>query len=147
MQLGFVSAILPELSLSEVAQYAAQVGYTCVELMCWPPSRAERRYAGVTHVDVTDFDASRASVVNAIMAEAGVQISGLGYYPNPLIPDAEESERAVAQIKKVIAASSLLGIGRMNTFIGRDWTRSLDDNWPRFREVWTPERRAVEVGR
>ena len=26
----------------------------------------------------------------------------------------------------------------MNTFIGRDWTKSVDDNWPRFLEVWPP---------
>ena len=138
MQLGFVSAILPDLSLPEVARFAAQVGYSCVELMCWPPSLAERRYAGVTHVDVSHFDASQASEVNAIMADAGVQISGLGYYPNPLAPNVEESERAIAQIKRVMTAASLLGIGRMNTFIGRDWTRSVDDNWPRFCEVWKP---------
>ena len=53
MQLGFVSAILPEFTLAEVAKFAGETGYSCVELMCWPPSKAERRYAGVTHVDVT----------------------------------------------------------------------------------------------
>ena len=53
MQLGFVSAILPNLSLEEVLAFAADEGFACVELMCWPPGKAERRYAGVTHVDVT----------------------------------------------------------------------------------------------
>ena len=52
MQLGFVSAILPDLSLAEVLRFAAETGYDCVEVMCWPVSKAERRYAGVTHVDV-----------------------------------------------------------------------------------------------
>ena len=138
MQLGFVSAILPELSLADVAQFAAETEYTCVELMCWPRSKAERRYAGVTHVDVSDFNASQASEIRDLMTEAGVQISGLGYYPNALSPNAEESQVAIAHIKKVIAATSLLGIGRMNTFVGRDWTKSVDDNWPRFCEVWKP---------
>ena len=138
MQLGFVSSILSDLSLTEVARFAARTGYSCVELMCWPPSRAERRYAGVTHVDVTEFGADQADEVRAIMAGAGVQISGLGYYPNPLAPNLEESQLAIAQIKRVIAASALLGVGRMNTFIGRDWTKSVDDNWPRFCEVWKP---------
>ena len=151
MQLGFVSAILPDLSLPEVVHFAAEVGYTCVELMCWPPSQAERRYAGVTHVDVTDFDSAQATEVNSLMADAGVQISALGYYPNPLAPNVEESERAIEQIKKVIVAASLLGIGRMNTFIGRDWTRSVDDNWPRFCAIWKPlikfaEDQGVNVG-
>ena len=46
MQLGFVSAILPDLGLEEVLQFAADSGFDCVELMCWPKGRAERRYAG-----------------------------------------------------------------------------------------------------
>lgn len=151
MQLGFVSAILPDLSLAEVAQFARETGYRCVELMCWPPSKAERRYAGVTHVDVTDFSPSRASEVKAIMAAEGVAISGLGYYPNPLAPDLQEAARYVEHIRKVIVATSLLGVGRMNTFIGRDWTKSVDDNWPRFLDTWIPlvkfaEEHGVRIG-
>jgi sugar phosphate isomerase/epimerase len=40
MKLGFVSAIVPELSLEEVITFAAEVGYECVEVMCWPPGKA-----------------------------------------------------------------------------------------------------------
>ena len=68
----------------------------------------------------------------------GVEISGLGYYPNPLAPDPEEAGRYADHIRKVITAAGLLGIGQMNTFIGRDPARSVDDNWPRFLEVWRP---------
>ncbi len=52
MKLGFVSAILPELTLDEILAFAAEAGYSSVEVMCWPPGKAERRYAGVTHLDV-----------------------------------------------------------------------------------------------
>ena len=138
MQLGFVSAILPELSLADVASVAKLSGYSCVELMCWPVSQAERRYAGVTHVDVVDFTPAKADEVKEIMAEAGIAISGLGYYPNPLTPDLDEAQRYVDHIKKVIQAADLLGIHRVNTFIGRDWTKSVDDNWPRFCSTWKP---------
>ena len=138
MQLGFVSAILPEVSLADVAKFASLTGYSCVELMCWPPSKAERRYAGVTHVDVTGFTKARADEVNGIMADANVAISGLGYYPNPLTPDLEEAKRYTDHIQSVIKAASLLGIERVNTFIGRDWTKSVDDNWPRFCQTWKP---------
>ena len=55
MQLGFVTAILPELSLEDVLSFAATEGFRCVEVMCWPVGKAERRYAGVTHLDVTSF--------------------------------------------------------------------------------------------
>lgn len=138
MQLGFVSAILPELSLAEVASFAAESGYDCVELMCWPPSKAERRYAGVTHVDVTDFTEAKAREIQKIMSGAGVAISGLGYYPNPLTPDLTERNAVVAHIRRVIEATARLGLTRMNTFIGRDWKRSMEDNFVLFREVWPP---------
>ena len=59
MKLGFVSAILPDLSLQQVVEFAAAEDYSCVEVMCWPVSKADRRYAGVTHVDVTDFGQSQ----------------------------------------------------------------------------------------
>ena len=41
MNLGFVSAILPDLSLEEVAAFAKAEGFACVELMCWPKGKAE----------------------------------------------------------------------------------------------------------
>src|SRR3954447_24782997 len=110
MQLGFVSAILPDLSLAEVARFASQTGYTCIELMCWPISKAERRYAGVTHVDVTDFTSGKADEVRRVMADAKVEISSLGYYPNALSPNREESELAVNHLRKVIQAAALLGL-------------------------------------
>jgi sugar phosphate isomerase/epimerase len=138
MQLGFVSAILPELSLTEVARTAADIGFDCVELMCWPISKAERRYAGVTHVDVTDFTSAKADDVRRVMADSMVEISALGYYPNPLAPSREESDLAVSHLKKVIQAAALLKLSTVNTFIGRDWTKSVDDNWPRLLEIWKP---------
>ena len=151
MQLGFVSAILPDLPLAEVLRFAAETGYDCVELMCWPLSRAERRYAGVTHVDVTNFGDAQAREVQDLVRSIGVAISGLGYYPNPLAPDRDEAAKYVEHIRKVIAAAAKLGIGRMNTFVGRDWTKSVDDNWPRFLETWKPiircaEEQGVKVG-
>jgi sugar phosphate isomerase/epimerase len=90
--------------------------------MCWPTSRPDRRYAGVTHLDVTDFTPARADDVHALMAGHGVSISSLGYYPNALGADRAEALRAVEHIRKVIRAASLLGLGRMTTFIGRDHT-------------------------
>lgn len=151
MQLGFVTAIFPDLGLEEVLHFAAETGYDCVEVMCWPPSKAERRYAGITHIDCTAFDASKADAVRRLVEKTGVAISALGYYPNPLAPDAAESDACVAHIRKVIEASARLGLTRMNTFVGRDWTKSVEENWPRFLEVWKPlvalaEQHQVRIG-
>jgi sugar phosphate isomerase/epimerase len=138
MQLGFVSAILPDLSLEEVLQFAADHDFSCVEVMCWPKSKAERRYAGVTHLDVTGFTKDTASETNELVQSKNVKISGLGYYPNPLVPDEAESQVYTEHLKRVIVAAELLGLPVVNTFVGRDWTKSVDDNWPRFLKVWKP---------
>lgn len=144
MKLGFVSAILPDLSLKQVLEFARAEHFACVELMCWPVGRAERKFAGVTHVDVVGFTKTRAEEVLELVQEYGVTISGLGYYPNPLDPDPEVSRRAVEHLKKVIRAAELLGLKNVNTFIGRDWTRTVDENWPRFLKIWRPLIRFAE---
>lgn len=138
MQLGFVSAILPDQSLDQVLTFAATQGYRCVEVMCWPQGRAERRYAGVTHIDADALDDAGVACIHDQLARHGVSLSALGYYPNPLSPDAEESRTCTTHLRKVMRAAVKLGVGRVNTFIGRDWRASVNDNWPRFLEVWRP---------
>jgi len=138
MQLGFVSAILPELSLEEVLEFGAAEGFACVEVMCWPRGKAERRYAGVTHIDVTEFCPADAERIRKLVEASGVAISSLGYYPNPLVSDPAEAAVYVEHLRKVIRASAMLELGLVTTFIGRDPSKTVDDNWPRLREVWLP---------
>lgn len=151
MQLGFVSAILPDLSLDQVLSTASDLGYDCVEVMCWPRGKAERRYAGVTHIDLEGFDEAAAREVRAMVAATGVSISALGYYPNPLVADPCERKVYIDHIRATIDAAVLLGLSTVNTFAGRDHSRSIEDNWPRFREVWPPlvqyaAERAINIG-
>ena len=151
IRLGFVSAILPELRLEEVLAFANAEGFSCVELMCWPKGKAERRYAGVTHVDVDGFDEGRAKRVLRLLDEHQVSISGLGYYPNPLAPDPAEAKVYADHLRAVMRAAKLLGVPRVNTFVGRDWTKSIDAQWPRFLDTWRPlvayaEEQGVRIG-
>jgi sugar phosphate isomerase/epimerase len=150
MQLGFVSAILPELSLEDLVRFAATEGFQCVELMCWPRGKADRRYAGVTHLDVLDMDRAKAGQVRQLMQSAGITISGLGYYPNLLAPDDAEAVVYAEHLKRVIVAAELLGVGVVNTFAGRDPRKTVAENWPRFLDVWRPlvswaEERGVRI--
>ena len=137
MQLGFVSAILPDLSLEEVLAFAAAEGFSCVELMCWPVGQAERRYAGVTHIDVTDFNQDQARHVKDLVKKHGVAISALGYYPNPLYPDADHREQVIEHLRKVINAAPMIDVSTVTTFIGRDPQKSVEDNWEIFQQVWS----------
>lgn len=138
MKLGFVTAILPELNLNQVLEFSAGEGFACIEIMCWPVGKAERKFAGVTHIDVTGFTKAQADDVNALCAKHGVSISGLGYYPNPLDPDLAAAKRQVDHLKKVIIAADRLGLKNVNSFVGRDWTKTVDENWPRLLKTWKP---------
>ena len=148
MKLGFVSAIFPDLTLDEVFGFAAQAGYSSVEVMCWPPGKAERRYAGVTHLDVDQLD---AGLVRELVAKHGVAISALGYYPNPLAADRADAEAAVTHLHRLIDAAAELHLGVVNSFVGRDPSLTVEANWPRFLETWRPiiehaEAEGVRVG-
>ena len=136
MKLGFVSAILADLPFEEVVAFAAENRFACVETMCWPVGKAERRYAGVTHIDVNDLNSARINSIQKILDEKDVSISALGYYPNPLDADREQVVFFVEHIQKVISAASRLGIGVMNTFVGRDPQKNIEDNFKVFKEIW-----------
>jgi sugar phosphate isomerase/epimerase len=151
MKLGFVSAILPELSFENLLAFAQHEGFSTVEVCCWPVGRAERKYAGVTHIDVSSLTKAGAEDIRARCQDHGVEISALGYYPNMLDPHAETSRVAVAHFKKVISAAAKLGLTNVNGFVGRDWTKTVDENWPRFLKIWKPliahaEAQGVKIG-
>jgi sugar phosphate isomerase/epimerase len=151
MQLGFLSAILPDASLEQVFANASRLGYDCVELACWPVGKAERRYSGVTHIDADNLDEVAIDQIHQLTAKYSVSISALGYYPNALSADADEASRAVSHLRKLIQASARLGVNRVNSFIGRDHLRSVDANWQPFLDTWKPiielaEQHDVSIG-
>jgi len=151
MKIGFVSTIFPEFTLEEVFGFASEAGFSSVEVMCWPPGKAERRYAGVTHFDAADTSPAALRRVADLTARTGVAVSGLGYYPNPLAADRAEADAAAAHLRRVIDAAAALGVGVVTAFVGRDPARSVEDNWPRLVEVWAPlvkhaEERRVRIG-
>lgn len=151
MQLGYVTAILPELSLEEHLAFAADVGYDCLEVMCWPPGKAERRYAGVTHIDISQLDEAGIQEMVYLQTKYGVSISSLGYYPNPLTPDLAEAKVYTDHILALIDAAAALGINCITTFVGRDKTQTIEEQWPRFLDTWRPivayaEKKRVRIG-
>ncbi len=138
MKLGLMSAALPQLSLEQLAAWAAANGFGMLEIACWPAGKAQRRYAGVTHIDVEDFDASRARAVREQMERHNLQISSLGYYPNPLHPDTEHRSQVIDHLKKVIVAAGLLKVPVVGTFVGRDKAKTVEANLEEFTRVWPP---------
>ncbi len=138
MKLGFVSAILDGWNFEETVTVAAQLGFGCIEMACWPGGKAERRYAGVSHIDVENLTDEEAAFIQHYMKNKGIEISALAYYPNPMDPDLEKRQATIAHLKKVIAASALLGVNRVTTFVGRDQTRTVEENIELFKTIWPP---------
>ena len=140
MKLGFLTAPFPDTSLSDVAEWAGANGFESLEIACWPPARGgpTRRYAGTSHIDVTDLSESRASEIVDMVASHGLTISGLGFYPNPMHPDAEVRDAAIAHQKLVIEAAAKMKVPFFNTFMGGDSSLHVDANWERALEIWPP---------
>jgi sugar phosphate isomerase/epimerase len=136
MKLGFVSAILPDLSLEQVFRFAQEEGFSCVELMSWPVGKAQRKFAGVTHVDSSAMTKTRSEEIRALASEYNMTMSALGYYPNLLDGDAEAARAALAHLKKVIKAAQMLGLRTVNTFVGNDHRLPLEDNFAKFLKIW-----------
>ncbi|TDE17580.1 sugar phosphate isomerase/epimerase family protein [Dyadobacter psychrotolerans] len=137
LKLGFNSAILADFGFEHVVSFAGNHGFSCVEMMCWPSDNADsRRYAGVTHIDVNNLTDKRISEIKFALKEAGVFISALGYYPNPLDPAPGRSDFYLEHIKQVIKGAAKLGIPVVTTFIGRDQTKTIKDNLRIFADVW-----------
>ena len=138
MKLGFVSAILDQSSYEEMMDTASEMGFQCVEVACWPAGKAERRYAGVSHIDadaVLNDDAYAKHVLD-YAKEKGVEISSLAYYPNTMDGDLAKREVAIAHLKQLIKASAKLGINMVTTFIGRDQTKTVEENLELVKKIW-----------
>lgn len=136
MKLGLVSAILDWMSFEEMIDTISSLGYECVEAACWPSGKAERRYAGVSHIDVDELSEAKAEYILNYCKEKNVEISSLAFYPNTMDGDLEKRKANIEHLKKVIAASQKLGIGMVTTFIGRDHTKSVEENLKLFEDIW-----------
>lgn len=138
MKLGFVSAILGELSFEEMIDFAADNKLECVEVCCWPKGKAERRYAGVTHIDADTLDEEKCACIQRYLKEKGVEISSLAYYPNTMEPDKEKRDIYIGHLHKLIDASAKLEINMVTTFIGRDSKKTVSENLELIKEIWPP---------
>jgi len=137
MKLGLLTAPFPDTPLDEVADWTAANEFTAIEIACWPASSGDsRRYAGTSHIDVDGLSDAAASEIADQMNSKGLEVSGLGYYPNPLHPDDEHARMVIDHLKKVIVAAGKMSVPVVNTFIGADRALTQDENWEKATRVW-----------
>ena len=138
MKFGFITSILDGWNFDEMMDVASQMGFNCVEVACWPAGTAERRYAGVSHIDVTNLTDGQAAHILDTCRQKNITISSLAYYPNPMDADPQKRAAAIAHLRKVIQASHKLGVNLVTTFIGRDQNKTVEENLKLVAEIWPP---------
>ena len=138
MKLGLLTAALPKMSLPELADWSAGSGFATLEIACWPLSKSDRRYGGVTHIDVATLDKNGANEIRAMMTDHGLDISALAYYPNILGATGKQRANLIDHLNKVIDAAVLLEVPIVGTFVGADQTKYATENLEAFAKVWPP---------
>lgn len=138
MKLGIVSAIYDGFTFEEAVENAVKNGCDCMEVACWPQGKAERRYAGVSHIDVDNTSPEYLSYIKDFCKQKGIEISSLAFYPNTMDGDLEKRKANIEHLKKVINMSALLNVNTVTTFIGRDQTKTVEENLELFKEIWPP---------
>ena len=67
MKFGLLTAICEGMTFEEVVDFAAENNLECLEVACWPQGGAQRRYAGVSHIDVANLDEAKAAEINKLL--------------------------------------------------------------------------------
>lgn len=138
MKLGFITAICDGMTLEEVVDFAAENQLECLEVACWPQGGAQRRYAGVSHIDVANLTEEKAAEIKELCASKNVEISSLAYYPNTMDTDLEKRQGYITHLYHLIDASAMLDVNMITTFVGRDPAKNVDENMKLVKEVWPP---------
>lgn len=138
MKLGVVSAIFDQSNFEEMIDIVAANGLECVEVACWPQGKAQRRYAGVSHIDTKQLTDERIREIQHYCQIKGVEISALAYYPNPLDENLNKRQEAIDHLYTLIDASKRMGINLVTTFLGRMPTKNIRENLEEVVNVWQP---------
>jgi len=130
MKLGFYTNYS-----EEVARFAQEVGFKCLELSAWPES-------SLNAYQITD---ERVEEIRRDLGQRDIEISALGFYPNFLDPNPEVRSEAQRYFLKVLDLAVRMDVSVVCTFAGRVPDKSVADNIPLFAEVFT--RFCEEAGR
>jgi len=138
VKLGFLTSVLPNNTLEQIARWGAESGFQAIEIACWPREKAARRYAGVTHIEVAALDKAGAAKIRKMLDGYGLTISSLAYYPNLLHPDAGHRDTVSGHLKKVIEAAAMLEVPMVGTFVGRNQNKTVPQNFEDYAKIWPP---------
>lgn len=136
MKIGFLTVALRNMDLEQISEWASGEGFDALEIAAWPLEN-ERDFSSTT-INVENFTKKDAEKVKGLLEKYGLIISSFAYYDNNLDCDLEKRKKINEHLKKVIDAANLLGVELVGTFIGRDITKSIEENIVEFEKVFKP---------
>jgi sugar phosphate isomerase/epimerase len=135
----------PDLAVEEWLQFAADLGAECIELSAaLHPSvadvPAEAMLDPVANtLDLRDpFDEQRAKRVQAAIDDTGVAIADIAYFDDMLHEDPAIRRKKHDFMLRVMDTAVLLGVPAVTGFVGRNQSKSMDQNLIDFEEGFIP---------
>ncbi|HEY4104531.1 MAG TPA: TIM barrel protein [Polyangiaceae bacterium] len=157
MKLGVLTAALQELTPRDVRDadpdraiedwlyFAREIGADCIQLSAaLHPSVADVPVEALLDpvantLDLREpFTAKRRDRVEVALRDSWVKLADLAYFDNMLHEDASIRLKKKDFMLRVFDAAVLLGVPAVCGFVGRDQTKSMDQNLSAFVDVFVP---------
>ncbi|MCI1985785.1 MAG: sugar phosphate isomerase/epimerase [Lactobacillus sp.] len=135
MKLGFLTGCLQNMTLEEKMAYAHQVGFTTLDVSCWPKSNS-RDFSG-SDIDVAHLSDADVIAIKEWQVKYNLTFASLAYYDNMLHPDPAVAQGYKAHLKAVILAAERLGTPLVGCFVGKNQQLSLNANFEAFETLFT----------
>jgi sugar phosphate isomerase/epimerase len=135
----------PDLAIEEWLAFAGDLGVDAIQLSSAlhptetdvPPEAMLDPVANTLDLR-QPFDKTRARRVEAARRSSGIAISDLGYFDNLLHHDPAVRKKKHDFLLRVFDAATMLGVGAVCGFVGRNLERSMDQNLLDFEEQFIP---------
>lgn len=132
MQTGFITNCLTG-SFGDKVRLAAKLGYQTLEVACWPVGDPKQ-----CDLNADSFDQAQVQATQALLRANHVTISTLAFYENMLARDLKQRSRNWRHLKNVIRLAHQLKVPYVGTYIGKNSTLSLTDNWLMAVDLFKP---------
>ncbi|KGO32224.1 sugar phosphate isomerase/epimerase family protein [Oenococcus alcoholitolerans] len=135
MNFGFLTGCLQDMTLPEKMKYAHEIGFTSLDVSCWPKDNT-RDYSG-SDIDVENLNSDQVNEIKENQKKYDITFSSLAYYDNMLEPDLKIRKKYHDHLLAVIKAAGLLGVPLVGCFIGKDQNESLDKNFDEYEDIFS----------
>lgn len=135
MKFGFLTGCLKDMTLAEKMEYAHKVGFTALDVSCWPKKNT-RDFSG-SDIDVENLTDAEVKSIKEDQKKYNIEFSSLAYYDNMLTPDLKQRKEFSDHLIAVIKAAGRLETPLVGCFVGKNQTETLEENFDEYEEIFT----------